>query len=84
MTLFCAYRYTFLSCAGLYFSPPSYNWVFSCVQGFANILSDDLNTLGIAAEVIDMEDYDPDDQLTDEVRKSKRGAYIMKKILRCM
>lgn len=44
----------------------------SCVQGFANNLSDEVNTLGIAAEVIDMKDYDPDDQLADEVRKSER------------
>lgn len=31
-----------------------------------------MKTLGIAAEVIDMKDYDPDDQLADEVRKGER------------
>uniref|UniRef100_A0AAQ5ZAP9 S-adenosyl-L-methionine-dependent tRNA 4-demethylwyosine synthase TYW1 n=1 Tax=Amphiprion ocellaris TaxID=80972 RepID=A0AAQ5ZAP9_AMPOC len=36
------------------------------VQGFANELSEEVNTLGIPAEVIDMKDYDPDDQLADE------------------
>lgn len=46
--------------------------MLSCVQGFANILSDEVKTLGIAAEVIDMKDYDPDDQLADEVRKGER------------
>lgn len=43
----------------------------SCVQGFANILSDEVNSLGITAEVVDMKDYDPDDQLADEVKKCK-------------
>lgn len=28
--------------------------------------------LGIPAEVIDMKDYDPDDQLADEVRRVQR------------
>uniref|UniRef100_A0A3P8TCW0 S-adenosyl-L-methionine-dependent tRNA 4-demethylwyosine synthase TYW1 n=1 Tax=Amphiprion percula TaxID=161767 RepID=A0A3P8TCW0_AMPPE len=36
-------------------------------KGFANELSEEVNTLGIPAEVIDMKDYDPDDQLADEV-----------------
>uniref|UniRef100_A0A3P8TGG0 S-adenosyl-L-methionine-dependent tRNA 4-demethylwyosine synthase TYW1 n=1 Tax=Amphiprion percula TaxID=161767 RepID=A0A3P8TGG0_AMPPE len=35
-------------------------------KGFANELSEEVNTLGIPAEVIDMKDYDPDDQLADE------------------
>lgn len=43
-----------------------------CVQGFAHILSDEVKTLGVTAEVIDMKDYDPDDQLADEVRKGER------------
>lgn len=29
-------------------------------------------TLGLPAEVIDMKDYDPDDQLADEVRRVQR------------
>lgn len=59
--------------------PRIYIWDVSCVQGFANILSDEVNTLGIAAEVIDMKDYDPDDQLADEVRKNGSGANLIKK-----
>lgn len=39
----------------------------SSVQAFANELSEEVKTLGIPAEVIDMKDYDPDDQLADEV-----------------
>ncbi|XP_008301206.1 S-adenosyl-L-methionine-dependent tRNA 4-demethylwyosine synthase TYW1, partial [Stegastes partitus] len=35
-------------------------------KGFANELSEEVKTLGIPAEVIDMKDYDPDDQLADE------------------
>lgn len=35
-----------------------------------------MKTLGIAAEVIDMKDYDPDDQLADEVRKGERRMHI--------
>ncbi|KAM3615604.1 uncharacterized protein V6R79_004923 [Siganus canaliculatus] len=35
-------------------------------KDFANQLSEEVNALGIGAEVIDMKDYDPDDQLADE------------------
>ncbi|XP_068614813.1 S-adenosyl-L-methionine-dependent tRNA 4-demethylwyosine synthase TYW1-like [Brachionichthys hirsutus] len=35
-------------------------------KGFAKELSEEVETLGIAAEVIDMKDYDPDDRLADE------------------
>ncbi|RVE65149.1 hypothetical protein OJAV_G00133620 [Oryzias javanicus] len=35
-------------------------------KGFANMLSEDVKTLGFPAEVIDMKDYDPDDRLADE------------------
>lgn len=38
-------------------------------QGFASELSEEVKILGLPAEVIDMKDYDPDDQLADEVRK---------------
>uniref|UniRef100_A0A3B5ALR3 Flavodoxin-like domain-containing protein n=1 Tax=Stegastes partitus TaxID=144197 RepID=A0A3B5ALR3_9TELE len=41
-------------------------------KGFANELSEEVKTLGIPAEVIDMKDYDPDDQLADEVRLLQR------------
>uniref|UniRef100_A0A3B3CUP2 Flavodoxin-like domain-containing protein n=1 Tax=Oryzias melastigma TaxID=30732 RepID=A0A3B3CUP2_ORYME len=37
-------------------------------KGFANVLSEEVKTLGFPAEVIDMKDYDPDDRLADEVR----------------
>uniref|UniRef100_A0A3B5MXJ2 Flavodoxin-like domain-containing protein n=1 Tax=Xiphophorus couchianus TaxID=32473 RepID=A0A3B5MXJ2_9TELE len=36
-------------------------------KGFASELSQEVQTLGIPAEVIDMKDYDPDDRLADEV-----------------
>lgn len=42
------------------------NWGF-VVQGFAKELLEEVKTLGIPVEVIDMKDYDPDDQLADEV-----------------
>uniref|UniRef100_A0A3Q2UUY7 tRNA 4-demethylwyosine synthase (AdoMet-dependent) n=1 Tax=Haplochromis burtoni TaxID=8153 RepID=A0A3Q2UUY7_HAPBU len=35
-------------------------------KGFANELSEEVKSLGLPAEVIDMKDYDPDDQLADE------------------
>uniref|UniRef100_A0A669CD42 S-adenosyl-L-methionine-dependent tRNA 4-demethylwyosine synthase TYW1 n=1 Tax=Oreochromis niloticus TaxID=8128 RepID=A0A669CD42_ORENI len=35
-------------------------------KGFANELSEEVKALGLPAEVIDMKDYDPDDQLADE------------------
>lgn len=41
--------------------------LFSSVQAFANELSEEVKNLGIPAEVINMKDYDPDDQLADEV-----------------
>lgn len=66
---------------GLYFFP--HFWILSCVQGFANILSDEVKTLGIAAEVIDMKDYDPDDQLAEEVRKVE-GELTTWKRTECM
>lgn len=43
------------------------------MQGFAQELSDEVKTLGIPAEVIDMKDYDPDDQLAEEVRQVQRA-----------
>lgn len=49
-------------------------WIPLYVQGFANELSTEVKTLGIPAEVIDMKDYDPDDQLADEVREVQRGG----------
>ncbi|KAK5601152.1 S-adenosyl-L-methionine-dependent tRNA 4-demethylwyosine synthase [Crenichthys baileyi] len=35
-------------------------------KGFATELSEEVENLGISAEVIDMKDYDPDDRLVDE------------------
>lgn len=40
------------------------------VQGFANELSEEVKSLGVSAEVIDMKEYDPDDRLADEVSKA--------------
>lgn len=42
------------------------------MQGFAKELSEEVKTLGIPAEVIDMKDYDPDDHLADEVSRVQR------------
>uniref|UniRef100_A0A3Q1F706 S-adenosyl-L-methionine-dependent tRNA 4-demethylwyosine synthase TYW1 n=1 Tax=Acanthochromis polyacanthus TaxID=80966 RepID=A0A3Q1F706_9TELE len=44
----------------------SFSFYSSFVQGFAHELSEEVKTLGIPAEAIDMKDYDPDDQLADE------------------
>ncbi|XP_075892719.1 S-adenosyl-L-methionine-dependent tRNA 4-demethylwyosine synthase TYW1 isoform X2 [Nelusetta ayraudi] len=46
-------------------------------KGFANILSDEVKTLGIAAEVIDMKDYDPDDQLADECTNKSVCVFLV-------
>ncbi|KAM6932940.1 S-adenosyl-L-methionine-dependent tRNA 4-demethylwyosine synthase TYW1 [Xenentodon cancila] len=35
-------------------------------KGFAKVLSEEVKSLGVPAEVIDMKDYDPDDRLADE------------------
>lgn len=43
------------------------------VQGFAKEMSDEVQALGLPCEVIDMKDYDPDDQLADEVCKVQIG-----------
>lgn len=37
-------------------------------KGFAKELSDQVKALGIPAVVLDLKDYDPDDQLAVEVR----------------
>uniref|UniRef100_A0A3B3TP42 S-adenosyl-L-methionine-dependent tRNA 4-demethylwyosine synthase TYW1 n=1 Tax=Poecilia latipinna TaxID=48699 RepID=A0A3B3TP42_9TELE len=39
-------------------------------KGFASELSQEVQALGIPAEVMDMKDFDPDDRLADEVSKS--------------
>lgn len=46
-------------------------------KGFANILSEEVNTLGIAAEVIDLKDYDPDDQLADECTNKSVCVFLV-------
>lgn len=43
----------------------------ACAQGFAKVLSEELEALGFPAEVIDMKDYDPDDRLADEVSQNQ-------------
>lgn len=40
-------------------------------QGFAKELSDEVKALGIPVDVINMKDYDPDDQLAVEVRPNQ-------------
>lgn len=46
-------------------------------KGFANELSEEVKTLGIPAEVIDMKDYDPDDQLADECTNKSVCVFIL-------
>lgn len=46
-------------------------------KGFASIISDEVKTLGIAAEVIDMKDYDPDDQLADECTNKSVCVFLV-------
>uniref|UniRef100_A0A8C5DVG8 S-adenosyl-L-methionine-dependent tRNA 4-demethylwyosine synthase TYW1 n=1 Tax=Gouania willdenowi TaxID=441366 RepID=A0A8C5DVG8_GOUWI len=48
-----------------------------CVQGFAAELSEEVKTLGIPSEVIDMKDYDPDDQLADECTSRTVCVFIV-------
>uniref|UniRef100_A0A3Q3WCM8 S-adenosyl-L-methionine-dependent tRNA 4-demethylwyosine synthase TYW1 n=1 Tax=Mola mola TaxID=94237 RepID=A0A3Q3WCM8_MOLML len=49
----------------------------SFVQGFAQELSDEVKTLGIPAEVIDMKDYDPDDQLAEECTNKSVCVFLV-------
>uniref|UniRef100_A0A8C5DVA9 S-adenosyl-L-methionine-dependent tRNA 4-demethylwyosine synthase TYW1 n=1 Tax=Gouania willdenowi TaxID=441366 RepID=A0A8C5DVA9_GOUWI len=46
-------------------------------KGFAAELSEEVKTLGIPSEVIDMKDYDPDDQLADECTSRTVCVFIV-------
>ncbi|XP_070762325.1 S-adenosyl-L-methionine-dependent tRNA 4-demethylwyosine synthase TYW1 [Enoplosus armatus] len=46
-------------------------------KGFAKELSEEVKTLGIPAEVIDMKDYDPDDQLADECTNKSVCVFLV-------
>uniref|UniRef100_A0A8D3CUW3 S-adenosyl-L-methionine-dependent tRNA 4-demethylwyosine synthase TYW1 n=1 Tax=Scophthalmus maximus TaxID=52904 RepID=A0A8D3CUW3_SCOMX len=46
-------------------------------KGFANELSEEVKTLGIPAEVTDMRDYDPDDQLADECTSKSVCVFLV-------
>ncbi|XP_042343251.1 S-adenosyl-L-methionine-dependent tRNA 4-demethylwyosine synthase TYW1 [Plectropomus leopardus] len=46
-------------------------------KGFANTLSEEVKSLGIPAEVIDMKDYDPDDQLADECTNKSVCVFLV-------
>lgn len=46
-------------------------------KGFANELSEEVETLGIPAEVIDIKDYDPDDQLIDECTNKSVCVFLV-------
>uniref|UniRef100_A0A4W6CX41 S-adenosyl-L-methionine-dependent tRNA 4-demethylwyosine synthase TYW1 n=1 Tax=Lates calcarifer TaxID=8187 RepID=A0A4W6CX41_LATCA len=46
-------------------------------KGFAVELSEEVKTLGIPAEVTDMKDYDPDDQLADECTSKSICVFIV-------
>lgn len=48
------------------------------MQGFAVELSEAVKKSGVPAEVIDIKDYDPDDQLADEVSHGlKRRCFVL-------
>nr|XP_020461299.1 S-adenosyl-L-methionine-dependent tRNA 4-demethylwyosine synthase isoform X1 [Monopterus albus] len=46
-------------------------------KGFARELSEEVNALGIPAEVTDMKDYDPDDQLADECSSKSVCVFLV-------
>ncbi|XP_036005758.1 S-adenosyl-L-methionine-dependent tRNA 4-demethylwyosine synthase TYW1 isoform X2 [Fundulus heteroclitus] len=46
-------------------------------KGFASELSEEVQTLGIPVEVIDMKDYDPDDRLADECVSRSVCVFLM-------
>ncbi|KAM7398918.1 hypothetical protein PAMP_018222 [Pampus punctatissimus] len=46
-------------------------------KGFATELSEEVKTLGIPAEVIDMKVYDPDDQLADECTNKSVCVFLV-------
>ncbi|XP_044059917.1 LOW QUALITY PROTEIN: S-adenosyl-L-methionine-dependent tRNA 4-demethylwyosine synthase TYW1 [Siniperca chuatsi] len=46
-------------------------------KGFAKELSEEAKTFGIPAEVIDMKDYDPDDQLADECTNKSVCVFLV-------
>uniref|UniRef100_A0A3Q2YFM6 S-adenosyl-L-methionine-dependent tRNA 4-demethylwyosine synthase TYW1 n=1 Tax=Hippocampus comes TaxID=109280 RepID=A0A3Q2YFM6_HIPCM len=47
------------------------------LQGFAKQLSADVRSLDLATEVIDMKDYDPDDQLADECSSKCVSVFLV-------
>ncbi|KAM6988520.1 S-adenosyl-L-methionine-dependent tRNA 4-demethylwyosine synthase TYW1 [Tautogolabrus adspersus] len=46
-------------------------------KGFAKELSEEVKTLGIPAEVIDMKDYDPDDHLAEECTNKSVCVFLV-------
>uniref|UniRef100_A0A665U0U4 S-adenosyl-L-methionine-dependent tRNA 4-demethylwyosine synthase TYW1 n=1 Tax=Echeneis naucrates TaxID=173247 RepID=A0A665U0U4_ECHNA len=46
-------------------------------KGFAKELSEEVTNLGIPSEVIDMKDYDPDDQLPDECTSKSVCVFLV-------
>ncbi|XP_037631700.1 LOW QUALITY PROTEIN: S-adenosyl-L-methionine-dependent tRNA 4-demethylwyosine synthase TYW1 [Sebastes umbrosus] len=46
-------------------------------KGFAEELSEEVKSLGIPAEVIDIKDYDPDDQLADECTNKSVCVFLV-------
>ncbi|KAK2846626.1 hypothetical protein Q5P01_009625 [Channa striata] len=46
-------------------------------KGFAKVLSEEVMALGIPAEVIDMKEYDPDDQLADECTSKSICVFLV-------
>ncbi|KAG7480137.1 S-adenosyl-L-methionine-dependent tRNA 4-demethylwyosine synthase [Solea senegalensis] len=46
-------------------------------KGFAQELSEEVKTLGIPADMIDMKDYDPDDQLAEECTNKSVCVFLL-------
>ncbi|XP_031719335.1 S-adenosyl-L-methionine-dependent tRNA 4-demethylwyosine synthase TYW1 isoform X2 [Anarrhichthys ocellatus] len=46
-------------------------------KGFAEELSEEVKTMGLTAEVIDIKDYDPDDQLADECTNKSVCVFLV-------
>lgn len=46
-------------------------------KGFAEELSEEVKTMGLPAEVIDIKDYDPDDQLADECTNKSVCVFLV-------
>uniref|UniRef100_A0A673C060 S-adenosyl-L-methionine-dependent tRNA 4-demethylwyosine synthase TYW1 n=1 Tax=Sphaeramia orbicularis TaxID=375764 RepID=A0A673C060_9TELE len=61
-----------------YFIPQSRKFLsYLSLGGFAKQLSEEVQTLGLTCEVIDMKEYDPDDRLADECTSRSVCVFIV-------